>query len=112
METAKTSKKSIGIVTFHNTLNFGASLQCYALYKTIVLLKKDCNVGIINHHNIASEDPYKLYSRYIWNRTFKLLVYTTLLNIRMFVTHIRFKSFRNLMPPKTHTTTRLHFNII
>ncbi|PKU93554.1 Polysaccharide pyruvyl transferase [Bifidobacterium thermophilum] len=39
----------IGILTFQNTLNFGASLQCYALYNVIQQMGFD--VQVINYNN-------------------------------------------------------------
>ena len=31
----------VGILTFQNTLNYGAALQCYALYRTLRELTKN-----------------------------------------------------------------------
>lgn len=41
----------IGILTFSNTLNYGALLQEYALYSVISSI--DSNVEVINYHNAA-----------------------------------------------------------
>ncbi len=38
-----------GILTYQNTLNFGAALQCYALYRSIELM--DIDVEIIDYRN-------------------------------------------------------------
>ena len=41
----------VGIITFHNAINYGAILQTYALQKTIVSLKANCEViDYINEH--------------------------------------------------------------
>lgn len=47
--------KKIGIVTFHRALNYGAILQCYALYK-ILSTKYDCEV--INYYSKQMESIY------------------------------------------------------
>lgn len=38
------TKKNIGILTFHNTLNYGSFLQTMGLYKTVESLGYDCKV--------------------------------------------------------------------
>lgn len=51
----------IGILTFHNTNNYGTSLQAYALYKYLLNLGND--VQVINYHNNKmQEDLRKAYS--------------------------------------------------
>lgn len=46
----------IGIVTFHNSFNYGAVLQCYALVETFKRLGHE--VKIINLHNPRISDTY------------------------------------------------------
>ncbi len=41
--------RRIGIITYHNTTNFGAALQCYGLYKKISDLGGD--VEVIDYHS-------------------------------------------------------------
>lgn len=41
--------RRIGIITYHNTTNFGAALQCYGLYKKISDLGG--NVEVIDYHS-------------------------------------------------------------
>lgn len=53
-------KKKIGIVTFHNAINFGAVLQCYALFKKLQLMGFD--VKIIDYRNKSIEKEYSLFS--------------------------------------------------
>lgn len=87
--------KKVGIITFHNTLNFGAALQCYALKE--IIFRLNCNPEIINHYNKKIADSYSMYSAHIWKRSplgiLKSLVYHTLLNTRKLITHKRFKFF-------------------
>lgn len=40
--------RKIGILTFHDGKNYGASLQCYALKNTLELLYPEANVQVIN----------------------------------------------------------------
>lgn len=46
----------VGIVTFQRADNYGAMLQCYALYKTIVDL--NCDVEVIDYRNPVIERGY------------------------------------------------------
>ena len=43
----KNTKGRIGILTFHDTLNYGASMQCYALQKKLALM--GANVQVIDY---------------------------------------------------------------
>ena len=52
--------KKIGILTFPNSPSFGASLQMYALYKTVESMGFD--VEIINYMN-----EYMLHKKHISN---------------------------------------------
>ena len=54
----------IGILTFHNALNYGAVLQCYATQEIIRSMGHD--VEVIDYHNVAIEKNYSLskYSYY------------------------------------------------
>jgi hypothetical protein len=55
----------IGILTFHRALNYGAVLQCYALYKTLCSLGHD--VEIIDYR-----PPYlEKYRKFVYRKTFK-----------------------------------------
>ena len=36
--------KKVGIITMHRVLNYGSSLQAYALYKKIIDLGYDCEI--------------------------------------------------------------------
>lgn len=53
----KQKKCKIGILTFHNTLNYGASLQAYALCK--YLRKIGADAEIIDYYCSAVENQYK-----------------------------------------------------
>lgn len=50
----------IGILTFHRTLNYGAVLQCYALYE--LLRQKGHHVEVIDYRIPSVEDERKLVS--------------------------------------------------
>ncbi len=51
----------IGIVTFQRADNYGALLQCYALYKYIAKIEPDTEV--IDYRNLVIERRYKQYPR-------------------------------------------------
>lgn len=55
--------KKIGIITFINTINFGASLQAYSLYKTIKRMGYD--VKLISYNNSFIENKEKNTERKI-----------------------------------------------
>ena len=48
----------VATLTFHNTTNYGASLQCYALYRTLQLLGVDA--AVIDYNSPYLNKPYKL----------------------------------------------------
>lgn len=50
-------KKRIGILTFHRAINWGAMLQCYALYKTIE--KLGYKVDVIDYRQPHIEHQYQ-----------------------------------------------------
>lgn len=52
--------KKIGILTFHNAINYGAVLQAFALKNTVKKLECDCK--IINYRNVTIEnnDSYSM----------------------------------------------------
>lgn len=52
----------IGIITFQRADNYGALLQCYALYKYIKGINPDTEV--IDYRNSVIEDRYKKYKRF------------------------------------------------
>ena len=39
--------RSIGLITYHHTTNFGSLLQTYALYKTVTQMGYNCRLLII-----------------------------------------------------------------
>lgn len=45
--------RSIGLITYHHTTNFGSLLQTYALYKTVTQMGYNCKV--IDYRNDAVE---------------------------------------------------------
>lgn len=62
--------KSIGIITIHNSPNYGACLQSYALYK--YLEDKGCDVEIIDLHRPNAYEDYVPSKRYTCSRPVKL----------------------------------------
>lgn len=59
----------IGILTFHNALNYGAVLQCYALQK--FLQEKGFEVSVIDYRNRWIEGVYEPFSMYVALRYIK-----------------------------------------
>ncbi len=49
----------IGIITYHNTNNFGAALQCFALYKKIEDYGHDCNIIDYRNKMVSSDNRNK-----------------------------------------------------
>ncbi|WP_026666024.1 polysaccharide pyruvyl transferase family protein [Butyrivibrio sp. FC2001] len=52
--------KNVYLVTFHNALNYGAVLQCVALYKAI---NRMANCQIIDYRSPAIERRYKIFRK-------------------------------------------------
>ncbi len=50
--------KKVGIITFHEALNYGAQLQLFALYKMVQ--KNNYDVRVIDYHNKEISGPYRL----------------------------------------------------
>lgn len=51
--------KKIGILTFHRSKNYGAFLQCYALYKALEELCPDCKIEVIDFTRKYVENSYR-----------------------------------------------------
>lgn len=51
----------IGILTFHSAENYGASLQCYALYQ---FLSEHHDVEVVNYTNPVIGNHYRLYPKF------------------------------------------------
>lgn len=62
--------KKVGILTFHDTLNYGASLQCYALQKKLCLMGVD--VKVIDYKNLCQKKFYSPFN--IDNKSLKKIV--------------------------------------
>lgn len=52
-------KKRVGIITFHNAINFGAVLQCYALQKKLLSMGFDAKV--VDYRNEFIQKEYSLF---------------------------------------------------
>lgn len=61
--------KQVGIITFHNSYNCGSMLESYAIQQS--LLKKGCNVKIIN---FSSKGQKELYSVFAKNNNIKNII--------------------------------------
>ena len=85
----------IGILTFHNVLNYGAILQCYALQNVVKNLGHDTSVIGFNPDEIVA--PYRLYAPLsrISSHLIKLksFVYLTLISRAYCKRKSAFKSF-------------------
>lgn len=53
---------NVGILTFHNAINYGAVLQCYALNEFLRI--HGCNVYVINYYNKDLLTCYKVFDRH------------------------------------------------
>lgn len=51
--------KNIGILTFHRSINYGAYLQCYSLYKYLKKNFPDCNVEVIDYTRKFTMNTYR-----------------------------------------------------
>lgn len=60
----------VGIITYHNAENFGAFLQCFALYK--YLIENGYDVEVVDYRQKSIESNYKLINKDILkNKSFK-----------------------------------------
>lgn len=85
----------IGILTFHNVLNYGAVLQCYALQSVIRDLGHDTSVIDFNPKAIVA--PYRLFApisrcKTLLSKT-KYLVYLSLISRSYYKRKNEFKCF-------------------
>ena len=55
-------KKKIGIITFQNAYNYGATLQCIALQETLKNINKNNEVYVIDYRNQTIDNSYKAFS--------------------------------------------------
>ena len=92
--------KRVHILTFHNALNYGAVLQCIALYKTISQIT-ECDV--INYHSPKIDEVYKVFS---FKRSLKNNVKGILLVLK---TRCKKKKFNNFLNDYVNLTKR-YFN--
>ena len=56
----------IGILTFHEALNYGAVLQCYGLYRSLTLIEADSEI-IDYHCEQIYNNERPVYFREIYN---------------------------------------------
>ena len=59
--------RSIGLITYHHTTNFGSLLQTYALYKTVTQMGYNCKV--IDYRNDAVKTVCALLTKLINSST-------------------------------------------
>ena len=70
---------SVGIITFHNSINYGAVLQAYALQKTlndmghIAEIIDYCN----SQRALSSLSSYYRVRHFMWQKVIKLLIVGT-----------------------------------
>lgn len=57
--------KKIHILTFHNAVNYGAVLQCYALYKT---MEKNNICDVINYTSESIDSRYRIFNKGFLNK--------------------------------------------
>lgn len=63
--------KKIGILTFHDTLNYGASMQCYALQEKLYLM--GANVEVVNYRCPKFVKEYSPY--FVSKRNIRKILY-------------------------------------
>ena len=82
----------IGILTYQNTLNFGAALQCYALYRTSTELGNETEViNYINSNIEATRNPINIL-RKDNNVSLKMTIASS---FRKYLYNKKIKSFDN-----------------
>lgn len=97
--------KKVGIVTFHNTDNYGAELQAYALQETVKSLGDKYDVKIIDYRNSILEKNYKLFS--IKGENIRLKIRSLIGNIIYLKKNIcRRKSFRMYRKSNFYLTSK------
>ena len=63
--------RTVGIITFHASHNYGSMLQAYALQQTILDMGMKCEII-----NLRTPRQRKMYSRYIHRSLLKRLMLT------------------------------------
>lgn len=58
---AESKKLKIGILTFNYAQNYGAVLQCYALFKSLVKYFPDADVSVVDYRNQKIVRDYALF---------------------------------------------------
>jgi len=109
-------KKTIGLLTFQNTTNYGSMLQAFALYYCIKNYEPSCE--LINYHCPTIEErelplslkkctSLKKFIKWILCYRFSRLKYNKFQN---FYTHILKTFQRNILPPilRTQLTSIKH----
>lgn len=73
------NKKSVGIVTFHFSKNYGSALQCYALYKLLFLYGyKPKVINYCPSYHTISYNSYNTFHDFYENRDDKSWLYIAL----------------------------------
>jgi len=86
----------VGLLTFHNTLNYGAALQAYALQEAIKNIGADCE--IIDYRNKYIEDSYNILShvkKALKKRNMRLAIKCCVASLFMKLRKQRFSRFYN-----------------
>jgi hypothetical protein len=100
-------KRRIAILTFQNTINYGATLQAFALQEYIN--KQNCNVEIINYENDILSREHKT-QKFFQRRTFKQWVLYFLISQSINRKANAFRKFR--LRYMTESTERYDINTI
>lgn len=93
--------KKVYILTFHNALNYGAVLQCAALYKTI---SQFIECSVIDYRSSKIEETYKIYSK---SRSLKSNIRGILMASRTRLKRNKFNSFLD----ENVRMTKPYFNV-
>ena len=98
--------REIGIITFQDAINYGATLQTYALQK--YLLNLGCNCEVINYKCEKFKDDYKCFN--IYNKSFQGIVSAILktpINMNKKQKFIRFRNKNIALSKKKFTVDNI-----
>jgi len=84
--------RKIGIITFHNAVNYGAVLQAYALKYVIKTLFPKDDVNVINYKNYFIEKTYKVIQK---KKSLISFLFQFIYVIDKLIVNQKFKNFSN-----------------
>lgn len=98
--------KTIGIVTYHSSHNYGSVLQAYAMVRTMQKLGLDAKIIDFRHPKTTAAYEFSLWSRYLsFKANLSKLIYRGVLGIGK-EREEKFRRFIDTSFPKTKTYTK------